>query len=116
LLALALGCGRPFSADDWLQQLKQPDVVLRRQACRELAGLPAAAAQTVPALAEALRDESWYVRHDAAVALGKLGPAAADALPELVGALKDKEKRVRTVAATALKKIDPQAAAKAGVR
>ena len=110
------GCGRARTADDWLRQLKDPDVVQRRQAARELGALPAEAARAVPALAEALRDESWYVRHDAAAALGKLGPAARDAAPALAGALKDKEKSVRTAAAVALKKIDPQAAAKAGIR
>src|SRR5262245_12186557 len=109
VLMLSFGCGRARTADDWLHQLKEPDVVLRRQACRELADLPADAGRTVPALAEALRDENRYVRHDAAAALGKLGPAAAAyAVPGLVAALKDREKTVRTAAAAALKRVDPQ--------
>jgi HEAT repeat protein len=116
LVAVVLGCGGGRSADDWLRQLRDPDVVLRRQACRELAELPTEAIRIVPALAEALRDESWYVRRDAAIALAKLGPAAAGAVPALVAALADKEKSVRMAVAAALKKIDAGAAARAGVR
>jgi HEAT repeat protein len=116
VLVSAAGCGRSRTTEDWLGQLKNSDVLLRRQACRELGSLPAEATWTVPALAAALRDESWYVRHDAAAALGKLGPAAGGAVPALVATLADKEKRVRSAAVGALKKIDHQAAARAGVR
>jgi HEAT repeat protein len=115
LLLLVAGCGSP-STDEWLQQLKDSEVVKRRQAVRELGSRTAEAGRIVPALAAALRDESGYVRHDAAAVLGKFGPEAKDAVPALVTALKDKEHTVRTTAGASLKKIDPQAAKAAGVR
>jgi HEAT repeat protein len=108
------GCGP--STDDWLVQLKDPDVVKRREAIRELAPRTTEARRIVPALTEALRDESAYVRHDAAVALGKFGAEAREAVPALTAALKDKEQNVRVAAGTALTKIDPQKASKSGAR
>jgi HEAT repeat protein len=115
LVLLAAGCGS-LSTDDWLQRLKNPDVVKRRQAIRELGSRTAEAPKIVPALSQALRDESGYVRHDAAVSLGKFGAEAREAVPALVSALKDKEQNVRKAAGAALRKIDPPAAAKAGLR
>jgi len=112
---LMTGCSAP-STDDWLEQLKDAEVVKRRQAIRELGPRTAEAERIVPALTVALRDESSYVRHDAAMALGKLGAEASEAVDALTAALKDKEQNVRTAAGTALKKIDPQAASKAGIR
>jgi HEAT repeat protein len=114
-LLLAVGCGAR-STDDWLQQLNDAEVVKRREAIRELGARRLEAAQVVPALVKALRDQNGYVRHDAAAALGKFGPEAQAAVSDLVAALGDKEKSVRTAAAAALKRIDPPAAAKAGVR
>ena len=116
VLISTVGCGRSRATDVWLGQLKDSDVLLRRQACRELGNRPDEAARTVPALAEALQDENNYVRHDAATALGKLGPEARVAVKTLIAALDDKDKRVHAAVAGALKKIDPQAAAKAGVK
>jgi HEAT repeat protein len=111
-LALVLaGCGK--STEDWLAQLKDGDVVKRRQAIRELGARNADASQIVPALTEALRDESGYVRHDAATTLGKFGDAAKPAAPMLARLLKDKELSVRKAAEAALQKIDPEAHAKA---
>ena len=79
-LALVLaGCGK--STEDWLAQLKDGDVVKRRQAIRELGARNADASQIVPALTEALRDESGYVRHDAATTLGKFGDAICPRSP-----------------------------------
>jgi HEAT repeat protein len=112
---LAVGCG-PRSTDGWIQRLKDPDVVKRRQAVRELGERTGDAQRVVPALADALSDENDYVRRDAARALGKFGVEAREALPALQAVVKDKEAHVRVAAADALKKIDPQAAAKAGVR
>src|SRR5712691_6602525 len=90
VLVLLAGC-RGKSTEDWLRQLKDPDVTLRRQAIRELGALPGEAARIVPALIEALRDENPYVRHDAALTLGKFGPAAKEAIPALNLAVKDRE-------------------------
>jgi HEAT repeat protein len=112
VLAIA-GCAR--STDDLLRQLKDADVVKRREAVRELAPRSGEADRVVPALTDALRDESGYVRHDAAIALGKFGGTAREAVPALTAALKDREHNVRAAAGTALKKIDPQAASKAGI-
>jgi HEAT repeat protein len=115
LVALLAGCVS-LSTDDWLRQLKDPDVVKRRQAIRELGSRTAEAPKIVPTLAEALRDESGYVRHDAALSLAKFGPDARGAVPALVTALKDKDQSVRKAAGAALKKIDQPAATRAGVR
>jgi HEAT repeat protein len=115
LALLVAGCGSP-STDDLLRQLKDSDVVNRRQAVRELGARPAEGGRVIPALVGALGDENGYVRHDAAVALGKFGSDARDAVPALTVALKDKERSVRTAAGAALKKIDPQAAKAAGVK
>jgi HEAT repeat protein len=108
LAVLVGGCGWR-STDDWLRQLKDPDVMKRREAVRELGSLTSEASRVTPALSEALRDESPYVRRDAAVALGKLGPEAEAAAPALTAALKDRDRAVRGAADAALKKIAPGA-------
>src|ERR1700676_689623 len=101
VLSLA-GCAP--STDNWLAQLKDSDVVKRRQAIRELGARSGEAELIVPALTAALRDESGYVRRDAAAALAKFGPEAREAVPALTSALKDKDSSVRAAAGTALKK------------
>lgn len=114
-LFFAAGCGKP-STDDWLRQLKDADVVKRRQAVRELGAKPSGNSRVVAGLTEALQDENGYVRHDAAVALGKFGNEASSSIPSLVQALTDREANVRSAAGVALKKIDPEMAKKSGVR
>ncbi|AGA92417.1 HEAT repeat-containing protein (plasmid) [Thioflavicoccus mobilis 8321] len=59
----------------------------------------------VPALITALRDEEWEVRERAAEALEKIGPAASQAIPALITALRDEEDTVRASAADALGEI-----------
>ncbi len=118
ILAFALliaGCG-PRSTDHWLQRLKDPDVVRRREAIRELGERPADASRVVPALTEALRDDNEFVRHDAATTLAKFGPDAEPAVPGLQAALKDRDRNVRRAAETTLKKVAPSATGKAGGR
>jgi HEAT repeat protein len=115
LVLVLAGCGSR-STGDWLHQLEDSEVVKRRQAIRELGGRTGDAAQVVPALVKALRDENGYVRRDAAVTLGKFGSQAKEATPELLALLLDKERPVRTAAAASLKKIDPEVAAQAGVK
>jgi HEAT repeat protein len=112
LALLAVGCGAR-STDHWLQQLKDPEVVKRRQAIRELGGRTAEAERIVPALTEVLRDPNEFVRHDGATALGKFGPGAREAVPALAAALKDKDRNVRRAAGAALQKIAPETTAKA---
>jgi HEAT repeat protein len=70
----------------------------------------------VPALIEATRDSSVYVRRVAAEALGKVGAVAKSAVPALLEAMEDADEMVDRNAGEALKKIDPEAAKKAGVR
>jgi HEAT repeat protein len=106
LVLLVAGCGLR-STDAWLARMKDAEVVKRRQAIRELANRTGDAGRIVPALVEALRDESGYVRRDAALTLGKFGPQAKQAVGPLQDALKDRERQVRTAAGTALKKIEP---------
>jgi HEAT repeat protein len=110
---LLAGCTGNQTTADWLRQLKDPDVVKRREAIRELGDRLADAGPITTALAEALHDTNRYVRHDAALALGKLGPRAKPVVPALTVALKDKERGVRKAAAQALKKINSKGAPKA---
>jgi HEAT repeat protein len=112
VLFFAAGCGKR-STDDWARQLKDPDVVKRRQAIRELSAKTSDSAKVVPALTEALKDENGYVRHDAAIALGKFAREAKSSVPALIQAMSDSEANVRIAAKTSLKKIDPDAAREA---
>jgi len=111
LVLLAAGCG-PRTTDDWLGRLKDPDVVKRRQAIRELGSRTSEGTKVVPALAETMRDADPYVRHDSATTLGKFGPDARAAVPALITALKDKDASVRKAAGEALKKIGSAATGK----
>jgi HEAT repeat protein len=103
-LAAAAGCASP-STDDWLMQLKDADVVKRRQAIRELGARKEESERIIPALTSALGDESLYVRRDAAWALGNFGAYAQEATGALNAALQDESSPVRIAAAHALKKI-----------
>src|SRR5262249_48338641 len=114
LMLVLAGCAA--STDDWVGQLKDPEVVKRREAVRELAARAAEAPRVVPALTEALRDASPYVRHDAALALAKFSAEARAAVPALTTALKDPDRSVRAAVGKALKQIDAEAAKKAGIR
>jgi HEAT repeat protein len=115
LVLTVAGCGAP-STDYWLEQLKDPDVVKRRQAIRELAARTAEPERAVPALTEALQDESGYVRHDAAWAIGTFGAEAREAVPALTVARNDQARNVRVAAVAALRRIDPLAARKPDIR
>ncbi|MGE0082986.1 MAG: HEAT repeat domain-containing protein [Desulfococcaceae bacterium] len=63
------------------------------------------APQAVPALAEKLSAEQWFVRCAAAEILGKIGPPAKKAVPHLVKGLSDKNKQVRTAFKEAMDRI-----------
>lgn len=104
-----VGCGSR-STDRWLNQLKDSDVVKRREAIRELGAKPSESHRLIPALTEMLKDENHYVRHDAALTLGKFGDRAQASVPALLVAFNDSEKNVRIAAAASLKKIAPEAA------
>ena len=63
------------------------------------------ASRSVPALAEALQDQSELVRCTAAESLGSIGPKAKAAIPALIAALKDHDAHVRIAATEALIRI-----------
>ncbi len=105
-VVLVAGCSQKTS-DDWLKQLKDPDVLLRREAIRELGDCSGETERVVPALTEMLHDKNPYVRHDAALTLGKFGPEARAAVPAIKILLKDKDQSVRHGIVAALRKISP---------
>jgi HEAT repeat protein len=65
----------------------------------------------VPALVEALQDQSAALREAAARSLGRIGPHAKPAVPELMRLGQDNEESVRAAAKEALDKIEPPATA-----
>ena len=69
-----------------------------------------AAADAVPQLIIALRNEDAGARAAASEDLGKIGAAAVDAVPQLLMVLKDEDARVRAAASEALGYIGPAAA------
>jgi HEAT repeat protein len=74
---------------------------------RLLSQRKADAAQVVPALIEALKDDDGDVRHSAAIGLGSFGEQAKAAIPALQATLEDRDARVKSAAKTALARIDP---------
>ncbi len=102
--------GRPLSA--WIADLKADAPQTRNAAAYEIAGLGPAAAAAVPALIEALKDESAVVRFPVTVALREIGPAAKDAVPALTKVAEDDiNDEIANSARRAIKTIDPAAAA-----
>src|SRR5438874_606128 len=70
--------------------LRDPDLPTRRQAATQLGSRGAVAAEAVPALVTALKDDKEpAMRASAAEALGGIGLAAKAAVPPLLAALKD---------------------------
>lgn len=100
--------GRPLS--QWIADLKQPAPQTRNAAAYEIAGMGPEAAAAVPALIEALDDESPVVRFPVTVALGEIGPAAKAAVPRL-RVMVDEEinDEVAASARRALRHIEPAA-------
>jgi HEAT repeat protein len=108
LLALcAVGCGKP-STTALIAELKAPDTLTRLKAVRTLPERKEEAAQVVPALIEALKDEESEIRRGAALGLGTFGADANSAIPALEAAQGDRDPGVRKAAAIALSYIDPQ--------
>ncbi len=91
-----------------LADLKAPAAETRNAAAYELAGMGPAAQAAVPALIEALEDESQYVRFPVAVALGEIGPGAKAAVPALTKVMEeDFNDDVAAAARRALRRIQP---------
>src|SRR5262249_32975182 len=74
-------------------------------AARQLGHFRAQAAEVVPPLTEALKDEDKTVRVGAAYGLGEIGPDAESALPALEAALRDPEEKLRKAADYAIQKV-----------
>jgi len=77
----------------------------RRTAAEQLAAIGPAAAEAVPALAQALADEEPEVRRAAVRALGAIGPAAWTTVPALRELEQDDDEVLRDLAAAAVWKI-----------
>jgi HEAT repeat protein len=110
LLALVLtapGCGgKRRSVAELQENLKSGNEAVRIGAADELREMSrSAAAEAVPALTQALQDQSPYVRAAAAKALGHIGPEARPAAAALRKAAQDKDDGVRIAATQALKAI-----------
>jgi HEAT repeat protein len=95
----------------FIKALSDPDHTIRSNAIDALEEMePAVAKAAVPALENALKDTSAYIRERAAVLLGQMGREAGSAVPALSALLADSELAVVKSAADALRKIgDPSA-------
>jgi HEAT repeat protein len=102
----------PVSARTYslIDALLRPFHQERLFALKQLGTIGPAAAEAVPAIVVALKDQDRDVRGAAADALNEIGPAAAGAVSALVVALKDPDEGVRRYAAVAINKIGPAAA------
>ena len=87
-------------------KLKDPDVVRRVDAARDLARLKAEAEAAIPALIEGLEDENFNVRWRSAHALGEIGHQASPALPALERVSKEENLFSSWAAAEAIGKIN----------
>ena len=98
---------RSKSTQELIADLKSPQEKDRVIAVRLLPQCKGDAAQTVPALIEALKDKENDIRWSAAIGLGNLGESAKEAIPALQAAQSDRDARVREAAGVALSRIDP---------
>src|SRR5204862_8074640 len=89
--AYSLGrIGRPGIAA-LAASLQDPDVLVRAQVARALAGLGIQAKDAASALMEATRDPAPIVRENAVEALGNVWPYSAESVQALSAALKDED-------------------------
>ena len=108
LCLLAVGCGQKKSTAELIVDLKSPREKERVIAVRLLSQRKGDAAQSVPALVEALKDKENDIRWSAAIGLGRLGESAKEAIPALETARRDRDAWVREAAGVALSRIDPK--------
>ena len=101
------GCAREKSTAQLLEDVKGAEERDRLAAVRLLPQRKGDAAQTVPALIEALKAKESDVRWSAAIGLGYYGEEAKDAIPALQAAQRDRDARIREAAGKALTRIDP---------
>src|SRR5207245_10211648 len=88
-LPVCCGCGKQKSTNQLIADLKSSDERDRIVAVRLLQHREGDAAQVVPALIEALKDNDGDVRWSAAIGLGYFGEQATDAIPALQAAQHD---------------------------
>jgi HEAT repeats len=101
------GCGKK-STSELIQDVKSSEPGKPIVAVRLLAQRKGDAAHVVPALIEALNNNSNDVRLSAAIGLGHFGAKAKEAIPALETAEHDRDARVREAACIALCRIDPE--------
>jgi hypothetical protein len=101
------GCARQKSTGELIADLKGSAERERTIAVRLLPQHKGDAAQVVPVLIEALKDQDGDIRRSAAIGLGYFGDRARDAVPALQAAQRDRDARVRESAGVALARIDP---------
>ena len=92
-----------------IDNLHLPDPEDRAEAAKALGNIEHGATAAIPALIEALKDQSASVRRDASKSIGRIGPEAKAAVPALIEALKDPTTSVRQSAISALGGIWPEA-------
>jgi HEAT repeat protein len=96
--------GRPLSS--WIADLKAAAPATRNAAAYAISGMGPAAKAAVPALVEALKDESNpTVRYPVCIALLEIGPGAKEAVPALTEALDDRNDDVAAMARRAIRSI-----------
>ncbi len=107
LLAWTFSGKKTKSTTQLIADLKSGEEHDRVVAARLLPERKGEAAQTVPALIEALKDKDADIRRSTAIGLGHLGGYPHEPIPALQPLLKDKDARVREAAGVALSRIDP---------
>jgi len=107
-LLLVGGCSKQKSTSQLIADLKSSQERDRIVAVRLLGQREGEAAQVVPALIEALKDNEGDVRWSAAIGLGYFGDQAKEAIPALEEAQHDRDPRVREGASVALSRINPE--------
>ncbi len=83
------------------------DPLVREHAAESLGEIGPQAAQAIPILTKALKDEVARVRRDAVRSLGQMGAVAKSALPEVRLLASDPDEDVKGAAERAMRLIDP---------
>jgi HEAT repeat protein len=104
VIVLLAGCGAGTA--DWIQQLKSPEVIVRRASAEQLSDVAATSPDVISALRGAIDDGDPEVRRWACRGLGR--HQAAEAIPQLESRLKDPAKPVRRAAAFSLQRLAPE--------
>ncbi len=99
--------GKPMS--EWLIQARHYIPEMRREAVKALAAMGPEAADAVPTLIKATRDDNAEVRYWAVEGLRRMGPAAKEAGPALLLVLADDQRPAQEVARQAIEAIGPAA-------